>query len=226
MKVKSSSSKQHPLPVHIQYYLPLQTKHDLRHATNLVWIWLRHRGGCRHFQNRALHQHCPATNQLPKGPASPDGSLKAKAKCETIIQCKIHQARACKHLNTSETETYLRIHTLKMQDNCITTSISTSCPIHLHSKQRSKGCFRNVIFNISHRIKREFQIRLSYSAINNKIIKLSKMLSLDCRRSQEIFGLEPSEVWTEPKRASEGTLHFINTSSVCLHSAKQYTHFC
>lgn len=74
--------------------------------------------------------------------------------------------------------------------------------------------------------KREFQIRLSYSAINNKIIKLSEMLSLDCRRSQEIFGLEPSEVWTEPKRASEGTLHFINTSSVCLHSAKQYTHFC
>lgn len=39
--------------------------------------------------------------------------------------------------------------------------------------------------------KREFQIRLSYSAINNKIIKLSEMLSLDCRRSQEIFGSEP-----------------------------------
>lgn len=155
MKVKSSAGKQHPLPGHIQYhYRPSMIWGTPQTwLTNLVWIWLRHRGGCRHPQNRALHQHCSATNQLPKGPASPDGSLKAKAKCETIIQCKIHQARACKHLNTSETETYLRVHTLKMQDNCITTSISTTCPIHLHSKQRSKGCFQNAIFDISHVVK-------------------------------------------------------------------------
>lgn len=144
MKVKSSASKQHPLPGHIQYhYRPSMIWGTPQTwLTNLVWIWLRHRGGCRHPQNRALHQHCSATNQLPKGPASPDGSLKAKAKCETVIQCKIHQARACKHLNTSETETYLRVHTLKCRTTASQLPSALLVPFIYTQNKGAKAAFK------------------------------------------------------------------------------------
>lgn len=144
MKVKSSAGKQHPLPGHIQYhYRPSMIWGTPQTwLTNLVWIWLRHRGGCRHPQNRALHQHCSATNQLPKGPASLDGSLKAKAKCETIIQCKIHQARACKHLNTSETETYLRVHTLKCRTTASQLPSALLVPFIYTQNKGAKAAFK------------------------------------------------------------------------------------
>lgn len=137
--------------MHTQYYLPLQCKHDLMHATDLVNKFGLGQTQAQKWKYSILEKDLSpgllSHIQIPKAPASLDDTNssfknKAKIKSHNALQHTVAGKSLQTFKNACEIETYARVHIVKIQANCITIPICTSHPVPLHLKQRKKAGFK------------------------------------------------------------------------------------